>query len=322
MPRDHYEVLGVKRDASEAEIKSAYRKLARKYHPDRNPGDKQAEENFKEVQSAYDVLSDKDKRSQYDRFGFAGENGPFGGGGGGPFRWGGGAGPGGVHVEGMDPEAAEELLRGIFGGGGGMGGFGDVFGQATRPPGGRSRRSRAPQPESETEHEVRIPFLTAAQGGSIDLSINGQQGSVRIPAGVVDGQVLRIPAPGGGRVRLKLQVEPHPYFRREGKDILLEVPLSLSEAVLGTRVEVPTLAGERLTVKVPPGASSGSRLRLRGKGIDGGDQFIEIKVAGARSEGRPQPRTDRGVRASESPGPAPRPAVELAPFSRRPLGGG
>src|SRR5437660_10305837 len=117
MPRDYYEVLGVKRDASEADIKKAYRSLARKYHPDRNPGDKQAEANFKEVQTAYDVLSDKEKRARYDRFGFAGENG---GAGGGPFRWGGGAGPGGgVHVEGMDPEAAEELLRGIFGGLGG-----------------------------------------------------------------------------------------------------------------------------------------------------------------------------------------------------------
>ncbi len=277
MPRDYYEVLGVKRDASDDEIKSAYRKLARKYHPDRNPGDKQAEENFKEVQAAYDVLSDKEKRARYDRFGFAGENGPSGGAGG-PFRWGGGAGgPGGVHVEGMDPETAEELLRGIFGGG--MGGVGDIFGRSARGGGGgRTRRARPPEPEPESEHEVAIPFETAARGGSIDLSINDQQGSVRIPAGVEDGQVMRVPAPGGGRVRLKLRVEPHPYFKREGKNIILEVPLSLSEAVLGTKVDVPTLAGERLTVKVPPGASSGSRLRLRGRGIDGGDQFIEIKV--------------------------------------------
>jgi DnaJ-class molecular chaperone len=275
MPRDYYEVLGVKRDATEAEIKSAYRKLARKYHPDRNPGDKQAEENFKEVQAAYDVLSDKDKRTQYNRFGFAGENGSFGGGPGGPFRW--GTGPGeGAHVEGVDAETLEELLRTF--GGGGMGGLGEIFGQATRGSGGRARRGRAPQPEVESEHEVTIPFLTAAQGGSIDLTINGQQGSVRIPAGVEEGQVIRVPAPGGGRVRLKLRIEPHPYFKREGKNIILEVPLSLSEAVLGTKVDVPTPAGERLTVTVPAGASSGSRLRLRGRGLDGGDQFIEIKV--------------------------------------------
>jgi DnaJ-class molecular chaperone len=279
MPRDHYEVLGVKRDASDAEIKSAYRKLARKYHPDRNPGDKQAEESFKEVQAAFDVLSDREKRSQYDRFGFAAENGPFGGAGGGPFRWGGGAAPGGVHVEGMDPAAAEELLRGLFGGGGfgGMGDIGDILGRGARG-GSRTRRPRPAAAEPETEHEVSIPFLTAAQGGSIDLNINGQQGSVRIPAGVEDGQVMRVPAPGGGRVRLKLRVAPHPYFKREGKDVILEVPLSLPEAVLGTKVEVPTLSGERLTVKVPPGTSSGARLRLRGRGIDGGDQFIEMKV--------------------------------------------
>jgi DnaJ-class molecular chaperone len=165
------------------------------------------------------------------------------------------------------------MLRGIFGGG-----MGDIFGRAARG-GGRTRRPRAPEPEAESEHEVTIPFQTAAQGGSIDLSINGQQGSVRIPAGVEDGQVMRVPAPGGGRVRLKLRVAPHPYFRREGKNIILEVPLALAEAVLGTKVDVPTLSGERLTVKVPPGASSGSRLRLRGRGIDGGDQFIEVKVA-------------------------------------------
>ncbi len=309
MPRDHYEVLGVQRQASEAEIKSAYRKLARKYHPDRNPGDKQAEEQFKEVQAAYDVLSEKDKRAQYDRFGFAAENGPFGGGGG-SFHWGGGDGPGGVHVEGMDPETAEELFRGIFGGGG-MGGFGDAFGRTTRGGPGRSRRSRAPEPEPESEHEVTIPFLTAAQGGSIDLTIDGQHGSVRIPAGVVDGQVIRIPAPGGGRVRLKLQVEPHPYFRRDGKDVILELPLALAEALLGTKVDVPTLAGERLTVKVPPGASSGSRLRLRGKGIDGGDQFIEIKVL------VPAPKDERSRELIEEfarlnpQNPAQRAAVDL-----------
>jgi DnaJ-class molecular chaperone len=275
MPRDYYEVLGVKRDASGAEIKSAYRKLARKYHPDRNPGDKQAEENFKEVQSAYDVLSDKDKRGRYDRLGFAGENGPFGGGAGGPFRWGGGTGgpEGDVHVGEVDPEVLEAILRGELGG---MGGLGDILGRAAR--GGRARRPRAPEPEPQSEHEVTIPFLTAAQGGPIDLTINGQEGRVRIPAGVEDGKVIRVPAPGGGRVRLKLRIEPHPYFQREGKDIILEVPLSLPEAVLGTKVDVPTLAGERLTVKVPPGASSGTRLRLRGRGIDGGDQYIEIKV--------------------------------------------
>jgi DnaJ-class molecular chaperone len=111
------------------------------------------------------------------------------------------------------------------------------------------------------------------------LQINGQEGTVRVPAGVEEGQVMRVPTPGGGRVRLKLHIEPHPYFRREGKNLVLEVPLSLAEAVLGTRVEVPTLEGNQVTVKIPPGTSSGARLRLRGLGIAGGDQFIEVKVA-------------------------------------------
>jgi DnaJ-class molecular chaperone len=279
MPRDYYEVLGVKKNASEDEIKKAYRKLARQYHPDRNPGDKSAEGRFKEVQEAFDVLGDKTKRAQYDRFGFVGPGGPGGpgGAGGGPFPWPGGAGgQGAVDLGGLDPETLASILGrfGMGGAGGAAEDLGDLLGRRGR---GRGRRPRAAA-EEEVESEVTIPFETAAQGGSIDLSINGQQGSVRIPAGVEDGQVIRVPAPGGGRVRLKLHIAPHPYFRREGKDVILEVPLSLAEAVLGTKVDVPTLGGERLTVKVPPGRSSGARLRLRGKGIAGGDQYMEFKV--------------------------------------------
>src|SRR5262245_37876122 len=160
MPRDYYEVLGVKRGAGEDEIKKAYRGLARKYHPDRNPGDKEAERQFKEVQDAYDVLSDKKKRAQYDQFGFAGPDGGFPGGEAGPggytFRWGGGGMPGGM-PEGMGPEA-EELLRQFFGGGGGAE---EIFG-------GRARRGRRPRPEAPPEtavSDVNIPFITAALGG-------------------------------------------------------------------------------------------------------------------------------------------------------------
>lgn len=273
MPADYYETLGVKRDASEDEIKKAYRKLARQYHPDRNPGDKQAEAKFKEVQEAYDVLTDKQKRSQYDRFGRVGPDGGFGGGprGGTTFHWGG---PGGGFQE-MDSEQAADLFGQIFGGGGG--GMGDIFGRATR--GGR--RTRRAEPPPEVESEVSIPFLIAASGGSVNLRVDGKELSVKVPAGVREGQVLRLQgqAPGGGNLRLVLHIEPHPYFRREDKDVILEVPLSVAEAALGTKVDVPTLDGTKLTVKVPPGASSGSRLRLRGKGIAGGDQYIEIKVA-------------------------------------------
>jgi DnaJ-class molecular chaperone len=270
MPRDYYETLGVKKGASEDEIKKAYRKLARQYHPDRNPGDKNAEERFKEVQEAYDVLSDKNRRAQYDRFGFAGTGARGGPGGPGGFQWGGG--PGNFEFQG-DPEAAAEMFRNMFGGGGG---FEELFGGRGR--GGRRARPEAP---SEVEAEATIPFNTAALGGTVGLQIDGRQLEVKVPAGALDGKKLRLrgQGPGGADLLVKLHVSPHPYFRREGNDVILDVPLSLAEAVLGAKVDVPTLSGEKLTVKVPPGTSSGARLRLRGKGIAGGDQYIEIKIA-------------------------------------------
>jgi DnaJ-class molecular chaperone len=276
MPRDYYEVLGVKRDASEDEIKKAYRKLARQYHPDRNPGDKQAETHFKEVQEAYDILSDKAKRTQYDRFGFVGpEAGMPGGEGGFPggfrFHWGGGPGGGGQTV---DPEMAEELLRRF---GVDLGGFGMGGGTGGRTAGGGRRRR--PAAEAQTA-EVNVPFTTAAVGGTISLSIDGHELDVKIPTGIEEGKTMRLAgqAPGGGDLLLKIHIQPHEYFRRDGNDIVLEVPLALAEAVLGTKVDVPTLDGTRLTVKVPPGTSSGARLRLRGRGIKGADQYIEIRV--------------------------------------------
>jgi DnaJ-class molecular chaperone len=269
MPRDYYETLGLKKGASEDEIKKAYRKLARQFHPDRNPGDKKAEERFKEVQEAYDILSDKNRRAQYDRFGFAGTGARGGPGGPSGFQW--GAGPGGFEFQG-DPEAAAEIFRNMFGGGGG---FEELLG-------GRGRRGRRARPEapSEVEAEATIPFNTAALGGTVGLQIDSRQLEVKVPAGVEDGKKLRLrgQGPGGADLIVKLHVAPHPYFRREGNDIVLDMPLSLTEAVLGAKVDVPTLSGEKLTVKVPPGTSSGARLRLRGKGIAGGDQYIEIKV--------------------------------------------
>jgi curved DNA-binding protein len=282
MPRDYYEVLGVKRDASEEEIKKAYRKLARQYHPDRNPGDKQAETRFKEVQDAYDVLSDKAKRAQYDQFGFAGPSpGGFGFGGqeGGPrvhtFRWGGGP-EGGFDFQGIDPEILQRMAEQFGAGGGGGSPFEDLLGGRARS----SSRRRRPQPAADVEASVTIPFETAALGGTVDVSVGEQELGIKIPAGIEDGQVMRLQgqAPGGGNLLLKIHIQPHPYFRREGHDLILEVPLALAEAVLGARVDVPTLDGTKLTVKVPPGASGGTRLRLRGKGIAGGDQYIEVKV--------------------------------------------
>src|SRR5207302_3856823 len=143
-------------------------------------------------------------------------------------------------------------------------GLSDLFGQ--RP---RGRRGRRPAPPHEVESEVTIPLEMAALGGPLSINVDGRELTVKVPPGVEDGKVLRLQgqAPGGGNLLLKLRIAEHPFFRREGRDLILEVPLSLSEAVLGTKVDVPTLEGTRLTVKIPPGTSSGTRLRLLRKGI-------------------------------------------------------
>ncbi len=269
MTKDLYEVLGLERSASEDEIKKAYRKLARENHPDRNPGDKAAEQRFKDIQQAYSVLGNKEKKQQYDKYGFVGDG--FGQqGSAGPegftFRWGGGE-SGQFNTD----DIPEDLFN-IFGNMGGMGG--DPFG------GARASRRRRPQRPQETTANVTIPFETAANGGPVDLQVDNREITVKIPPGAEEGQTMRLrgQAPGGGDLLLKLNIEPHRYYQREGNDIILEVPISAAEAILGTKVEVPTLDGSRLNVKVPAGTSSGSRLRLRGKGVKGGDQYIEIKV--------------------------------------------
>ncbi|MCE9533468.1 MAG: DnaJ domain-containing protein [Planctomycetes bacterium] len=279
MPRDHYEVLGVPRSATTEEITKTYKKLARQHHPDRNPGDKQAEVRFKEIQNAYDILSDQTKRKQYDQFG---HDGPQMGGAGGPggFHFGG---PGGASV---DPEVAEELYRKIFGnaGGGGGGGFSfeDLLGGAGgggRASKGRGRRHAAPPPEN-VEVETSIPFETSAQGGSISLRVGERKIDVKVPAGIESGQKLRVSGqgPGGGDINVRITIEPHAFFRREGKDILLDVPISIGEALIGGKVDVPTIDGRRVEVKIRPGTSSGAKSRLPGLGIAGGDQYLVFKI--------------------------------------------
>ncbi|MCI0685180.1 MAG: J domain-containing protein [Gemmataceae bacterium] len=267
MPRDPYEVLGVARDASDDAIKKAYRKLARDYHPDRNPGDKQAEARFKEVQDAYDILGDSKKKAQYDRFGFAGPRaGPQDGG----FHWGFSGGPGEAE---MDPAQAQEFFSQFFGGG--AADLGDILGRRNR--GGRGRRAA---PAAPYETEITIPFATAAQGGQVSIRIDGREVDVKVPAGIDEGKALRLhgQGPGGTDLHLKIRIEPHPYFRREDNDLVVETPITVSEAILGAKVDVPTIDGAKLTVKIPPGTSSGARLRLRGKGIKGGDQYVQIKI--------------------------------------------
>ncbi len=271
MPRDYYDILGVTKSASDEEVKKAYRKLAAKFHPDRNPGDKDAEAKFKELGAAYEVLSDADKRSRYDRFGHAGTQAGFPGEGG----FSGGGFPGGFGGGGpqVDPQMAEDLFRNMFGGGD----FGDILGGGRRGGGRKSSRSRPP---ADIESEVTVPFQVAATGGTVSISVGGREIGVKVPAGIEDGQKLRVPAAatGSADVILKVRVAPHPYFTRDGTDVTLEVPIGVAEAVLGTKVEVPTLAGDRLTVKVPAGTSSGAKIRLKGRGVNGGDQYLVLKV--------------------------------------------
>lgn len=290
--KDFYEVLGVARNASAEEIKKAYRKLARKYHPDVAGNDKGVLERFKEVQEAYDVLGEKEKRQAYDQFGHAGpQTGPSGPwpGGGRNYTWTNNGQGGGVNVDFSD----------IFGGAGG--GMGDIFEQLRggqgRRGGGRSRA--AAKRGDDIEHAVRITFDEALHGTQreVVMTIPQRDGSTRqerisfkIPPGVDKGSKVRVrgkgqPGAGGnnGDLIVQIEVEPHPYFEREGNDIILEVPITISEAILGTRIEVPTLNGTS-TVTIPPGSSSGRKLRLKEKGIaspkgdKAGDMYLRLKV--------------------------------------------
>ena len=270
MPRDLYEVLGLTRSATADEIKKAYRKLAAQYHPDRNPGNPDAEAKFKEVSGAYEVLADEQRKSKYDQFGFTGnESGGFPGGG-----------------AGADSAAAEELFRTFFSGqapgAGNTEGFdlGGLFGNAGARRGARGRGTRQPPPQPDVESDIRVPFLTAAVGGSVGISVGVRNIDVKVPAGIEEGKRLRVPASatGSADVYLRVHIDPHPYFRREASDIYLEVPITVSEAVLGTKVDVPTLDGSTLSVRVPACTSSGSKLRLRGKGIGSGDQYLIFKI--------------------------------------------
>lgn len=297
LDRDLYEILGVKPTATDAEIRKAFHKMAKQYHPDRNPGDAASEQKFKEVSFAHEVLRDKQKRAQYDQMrATRGRGGPRG-------RAGQGAGgaPGGNwNYEGA-PFSAEafgdfglgDLFQEIFGGGfsgggpGGPGGMGGARGGFQRRGGaGFARRG------ADREASLTISFQEAARGGERALEFtDGRRITVKIPEGVKDGGRIKLsqqgdPGAGGGPAGdliLSLQVQPHPYFRREGSDIILQLPVSFSEAVLGGELEVPTLDG-RVVMKIPKGVSSGQRLKLKNKGIksggeaERGHQFVELSV--------------------------------------------
>jgi len=287
--RDYYEVLGVKRSASTGEIKSAYRKLARKYHPDANkaPG---AAEKFTEATEAYDVLSDAEKRKIYDQYGHAGL-------GAGADR-GAGAGRGAGHAG----QSVTFNFSDIFGGGAsGFAGMSlDDILQALGGRGSRRGRRREPRPPrrgDDSETRLTLDFLEALRGTStrIRISRQGPDGStrretieVKIPAGVKDGSKIRVRGKGGlgasspGDLYIIISVRPHEYFRREGDDIYVSVPISITEAALGAKVDVPTINGTS-TVTIPPGTASGRKLRLRGKGAhrasaEPGDLYVVIRI--------------------------------------------
>jgi molecular chaperone DnaJ len=356
--QDYYEALGVPRKASVKDIRTAFRKLARKYHPDLNPGDKAAEEKFKQIQEAYDVLSDSKKRQMYDQYGFYSENLPPGGY------------PGGQEGT-AEPGVNFDFGGFDFGGGSGTAGggasFRDLFSQFF---GGRGGVAAEPEhePGGDLEYQIEIDFWDAVRGAVKKLSITrmdacetchgtGAVGSpqtcptchgtgsiqqaagkmrfnvpctrcggtgklrtpcrtcggegrvrrtesidVRIPAGVANGGRVRVPGKGNagtmgappGDLYLRVVVRPHPFFERRGNDLYAKVPVTVAEATLGAKIEVPTMDGRAL-VRIPPGTNSGKTLRLKEKGVPNarngtrGDQYVEIQVV------VPQP-TDERVR--------------------------
>lgn len=270
MAEDPYTVLGLKRQASEDEVQKAYRKLAKKYHPDLNPGDAKAEERFKAVSGAYGILGDTGKRASYDR--------------------------GEIDASGTE-RAQHDFHRGFGGssgaGGAGQAGFGDagdifseIFG-ARGGGGARSFRMRG----SDIRYQLTVTFLDAVNGARRRVTMpDGQALDVAIPPGTRDGQTLRLkskgtPGRGGGGsgdALVEVTVRSHPFFMREGDDIQLELPVSLKEAVLGAKVRVPTPEGE-VSLTIPKGSNTGRVLRLKGKGVakkggGRGDELVQLKI--------------------------------------------
>jgi DnaJ-class molecular chaperone len=293
---DPYSTLGVARTASEAEIKSAYRKLAKELHPDRNKDNPKAAERFSDATKAYDLLSDKEKRAQFDRGEidaegnpanpFAGMGGGFGGGG---FRGGGGGQQGfrpedfqGFSNDGLD---LGDLFEGLFGGGGGQrrsSGMGGGFGSQRRPP-------PPPQKGPDVHYRLAVPFVDAASRADQRITLaDGKTISLKLPAGVEDGTQMRLkgkgkPGPGGnGDGLVMVEVGSHPFYKRDGDNIRMDLPITLDEALNGAKVKCPTVDGPvMLTIK--PGTNGGTVMRLKGKGWNTksggrGDQLVTLEI--------------------------------------------
>ena len=353
--KDYYATLGVSRSAKAEEIRKAYKRLARKYHPDVNPGNKGAEEKFKEISQAYEILGDEKKRQVYDQYGFYSDNIPPGGPGPGPSP---AAGAPGFDFSGFDFSNFDNVDTEAERRGGVGGAFRDIFSQLFNRQGAREEEAEGPQKGSDLEHQMHLGFWDAIHGTQVRITIGRQEtcptckgsgsaggaavtcavcggtgkttrqagtmrftvtcpqcggsgrqrrpclacggmGSVRkpesfevrIPPGVDTGSRVRVPGKGNagvggglsGDLYIVTEVEPHPVFERKGDNIYVKVPVTVAEAALGAKVEVPTLVGPS-TIKSPPGTQSGQKLRLRGKGAPSlrsdarGDQFVEVQV--------------------------------------------
>ena len=315
--KDYYAILGVKKSASADDIRKAFRKLARKYHPDVNPNNKSAEEKFKEISEANDVLTDPKKRKIYDQLGYYSDNidpaaaeayargGGYGAGGFGGFPGGGhsaGRGPQDVHFDfgnfdfgGFNQGGAEQR--------GGSGGFRDIFSSmfGGGMGGGMGQEPHGPMPGQDLEYKVNVGFWQAIKGSTIKFSIQRPDGhggmkaeplEIRLKAGTRDGQRIRLQGRGeGGRkggpagdLYIIVKIAEHPVFTRDADDIHITIPVTFAEAALGAKIDVPTIDG-RAQLRIPPGTQSGQKLRMREKGVpsatrDGfvGDQIVTVKV--------------------------------------------
>jgi molecular chaperone DnaJ len=260
--KDFYKILGVAKDVADAELKKVYRKLAKENHPDLHPGDAKAEARFKDISEAYDVLSDKEQRREYDAIRAMG--------GGARFQAGGHGGQG-----------FEDVFSNLFGGGGFQGGG---F------PGGFGGGFGGPQKGSDFTTTSTVDFIDSIKGTTIKINIGGDPVSVKVPAGIMDGQKLKVKGKGqqspnggpAGDLVVTIKVKPHPVFVRDGDNVRVMVPVTFAEAVLGATIQVPVLGEAPVKLKVAPGTPNGRTLRVKGKGVQGakqGDLLATIEIA-------------------------------------------